>query len=342
MRSVTIKDIANYAEVSTATVSRVLNKNYYVSPELTNRVLNLVKKYNYYPNSIARSLKTRATYTIALVFSNITNTFFTVLTREIERIIFNKKYNLIVCTTEGKKGEEKKILELLLSKKIDGLIINTMAENDEFICEISKKIPTILINRKIKNPLFQGDFIGTECISGAYMLTKYLLENNHRKIGVINGSLNISTGKERFEGFKRAMKDYDILINDNYIYRYNGNFTTLSGYKGMVRLMNSSPLPTAIVVMNNNMLIGALKYCKKHKVKIPKNISICSFGNVNNIDLMYIRPTIVKEDPGIIGTKIGNFILERIEKNNFLPNREIVYQPKLLIGNTVYCRKNIK
>jgi len=304
--------------------------------------LNLVKRFNYYPNSIARSLKTTVTYTIALVVSDITNDFFTVLTREIQRVIFKKKYNLIVCSTEGKKGEEKKYLELLLSKKIDGLIINTMAENDEFICEISKEIPTILVTRKIKNPLFQGDFIGTDCINGAYILTKHLLESGHRKIGVINGSLNISTGKERFEGFIKAMKDYDIPINNDYIYRYDGDFTTLSGYKGMAKLMNSSLSPTAIVVMNNNMFIGAVKYCKKHKIKIPENVSICSFGNINNIDLMYIQPTIVEEDPRIIGTKIGKFILERIEKNNFLPNREIVYQPKLLIGNTVYCQKNIK
>lgn len=340
MKNITIKDIANYAKVSTATVSRVLNKNYYVSSELSNRVLSLVKKYNYYPNSIARSLKTAITYTIGLVVSDITNDFFTVVARETERAIFTKKYSLIVCSTDGKKGEEKKYLKLLLSRKIDGLIVNSMGENDEFICGISKKIPTILVSRKIKNPLFQGDFIGTDCISGAYALTKYLLENGHRKIGVINGLLNVSTGKERFEGFKEAIKDYNISINDDY--RYDGDFTTLSGYKGMMKLMNLPFIPTAIIVMNNNMVIGALKYCKKHKIKIPEDISICSFGNISNIDLMYIQPTIIEESPGIIGKKIGKLIIERIEKKNFLPNREIVYHPKLLRGNTVYCRKNIK
>ncbi len=331
-----MKDIAKDANVSVATVSRVLNKNYNVSKKLTNKVLNSVKKYKFYPNSIARSLKTKATHTIGFIFFDITNDFFTILIHEIEKVIFKKNYNLVVCSTEGRKGEEIKYLEFLLRKNIDGLIINTMTENDDFICEISKKIPIILVNRKIYNPLFQGDFIGTDGINGSYILTKHLLENGHRKIGVINGLLNISTGKERFDGFKKAMNEYGVKINDNYIYKYDGDFTTLSGYNGMAKLLNSQILPTAVVTMNNNMCIGALKYCKKYKIKIPKDISLCSFGDINNIGLMYIQPTVVPENPWIIGKNIATLILERIEKKIFIPNRKIVYQPNLLIGNTVH------
>ena len=336
MKNITIKDIAKHARVSSATVSRVLNKNYYVSPRLTNRVLETVRKFNFFPNSIARSLKTTKTYTIGLIVSNITNNFFTEVAKETGRLLLKKNYNLIVCSTESKEGEERKYLELLLGKKIDGLILNTMGENIDFICEISKRIPIVLLNRKIyNNNTFKGDFIGTDCIGGTYILTRHLLEYGHRKIGIINGPLGVSTGRERYEGFIKAMREYNIQVNNDYPYRYDGNFTTLSGYMGMEKLMNLLTLPTAVIVMNNNMLVGALEYCKEYELKIPGNISICSFGNINNINLLYVKPTIIEENPTTIGEDCAKMILERIEKKTFLPNRMKIYQPKLVTGNTV-------
>jgi LacI family transcriptional regulator len=336
MRNITIKDIAKHAKVSSATVSRVLNKNYYVSPKLTDRVLKVVKEFNYFPNSIARSLKTTMTYTIGLIVSDITNNFFTEVAKEIGRVIIKKNYNLIVCSTESKEGEERKYLELLLGKKIDGLILNTMEENVDFVCEISKRIPIVLLNRKIyNNKPFKGDFIGTDCIGGSYILTRHLLEYGHRKIGIINGPLGVSTGRERYEGFIKAMREYDIQVNDDYPYRYDGNFITLSGYMGMSKLMNLPTLPTVVIAMNNNMLVGALKYCKEYELKIPEDISICSFGNINNIDLLYVKPTIIEENPTKIGKDCAKMILERIKKKNFLSNRMKIYQPKLVTGNTV-------
>ncbi|MFZ7121013.1 MAG: LacI family DNA-binding transcriptional regulator [Eubacteriaceae bacterium] len=341
MNNATIKDIAKDACVSIATVSRVLNKKHCVSPKLIEKVLNSVNNLNYYPNSIARSLKTTITYTIGLVVSDISNNFFTEMAVQIERVIFQRKYSLIMCTTEFKKGEEKKYLEMLYSKKIDGLILNTMAENDDIICQISTKIPVVLVNRKIFKNNFHGDFVGTDCKNGAYLLTEHLLKYGHRKIGIINGPLNISTARERYEGFKSAMKkNMHIHIGNDYIYKYNGDFSTVSGYNGISKLMNLQNPPTAVVVMNNNMLLGALKYCKSNKIEIPENLSICSFGNINNMDLFYAQPTIVEEDPKLIGTKVAKYILERIEKNKNMLNRNFVYKPKLLIGDTVdYAKK---
>lgn len=116
MSNITIKDVAKEANVSIATVSRVLNENYFVSPELKTKVMNAIEKLNYYPNSVARSLKNESTQTIGLIVSDISNSFFTFVNRSVENILRQHNYNLIVCSTDNQKEKEASYLKLMLEK----------------------------------------------------------------------------------------------------------------------------------------------------------------------------------------------------------------------------------
>lgn len=334
MATVTIKDVARHAEVSIATVSRVINKNYYVSPETSEKVLQAINKLNYYPNSVARSLKNNSTLTIGFLVSDISNGYFISVIRAVEDIINKENYNIIVCSTSDKKDEELVYLKLLMSKQVDGLVINTSGKNDEFITSLSKQTPIVLLNRKITQNGFKGDLIDSDNTQGAYALTKHLLSFGHYKIGVINGNLMVSTGGERFTGFKKAMQEVGIEVDDGYRYRYDGDFTMDSGYKGAAKLMESEDRPTAILSMNNAMTIGALKYFRNNGINIPGDISVACYGNIDNIELMYTQPSIVTLNPVTIGHKIGEFMLERI-KDDKLSNREFIYSPQLVPGNAV-------
>lgn len=330
----TIKDVAKYAGVSIATVSRVINKNYYVSPSIEEKVSNAIKELGYYPNSVARSLKNDSTHTIGFVVSDISNNHYIKIAKALEEVIEHEKYNIIVCSTENKKDREKAYIELLMSKKVDGLIINTTGKNDDFISHISNNVKIVLINRKIKGTNFKGDFIDSNNFEGGYSLVSHISSLGHRKIAVINGDLELSTGWERFEGFKRAMQETGLDVQNDYKYRYDGDFSIESGYQGAAKIMNLSDKPTAVVVMNNSMAIGALRYFKSYQINVPQDISIVSYGNIDNIDLLYVQPSIVTLNAWVIGNKAGEMILDRI-KDKSISNREVIYTPQLVIGNGV-------
>lgn len=336
MNKVTIKDVAEFAGVSIATVSRVVNKNYIVSDAVEKKVVKAIKELNYYPNSIARSLKVNSTNMIGFLVSDISNTYFTTMAKALEDVVNKESYNLIVCSTENKKERELAYLELLKSKQVDALVLNTTGLNEDYVISMSNSFPVVTVNRRIINSSFsfKGDFVDSDNIQGTYILTKHLLSLGHRKIFVINGASHLSTGYERYEGFKKAMNEIGLKINGDYIYSYEGDFTLESGFQGAASMMRLDDRPTALLVMNNMMAIGALKYLKLHGIDIPNELSIASYGNIENLELMSIQPSIISFDPTNIGTKIGELILERISDRS-LANREIIYQPLLIIGNGI-------
>ncbi|WP_312459560.1 LacI family DNA-binding transcriptional regulator [Proteiniclasticum sp.] len=335
-RDVTIKDVAREANVSIATVSRVVNGNYIVSEDLKERVFAAIKSLNYVPNSIARSLKIDHTLTIGLIVSDISNSYFTALARSAEDIIMKKGYNLIVCSTDDKKEKEASYLKLLLEKKVDGILLNTTGKNDDLISEISKSIPVGLCSRKIKNPEFIGDFVEVDNLNGAYTLTKHLLSLGHRKIAVINGQKHISSSVERYNGFLKAMEEFGIEPPETNPYHYHGNFNSPdSGESGVEYLLSLPHPPTAVITMNNELALGVIRYTMRHGIKVPDELSICSFGQITNSELMLIQPTYVTMDPASMGTTLSEMVIERISHKQNIPSREVRYTTTLVHGNAV-------
>ena len=331
---ITIRDVAKLAGVSTATVSRVINGNYYVSPEIAAKVRSAIEELNYFPNSVARSLKSDNTHTIGVLVSDISNNYFTTIAKIVEDIVSPENYNIIMCSTEDDKEREYNYLKLLIEKKVDGLIINTTGENDDFITSISHRIPVVLINRRVYNTKFSGDFIDSSNVDGVKILTFHLVSMGHRKIGIINGDLSVSTGKERYQGFVEAMAGINITVDLNYPYSYCGRFTAESGYDGAAYLLGLEDPPTGIVIMNNSLTIGVMKYLREKNIMVPDNISIASYGNIDNIEVMYVQPSIVTLNAKSVGDKAGNMILERMRGSVFV-NREVIFTPQLTVGNTV-------
>ena len=336
MSNPTIKSVAEDAGVSTATVSRVINESGYVSAEARARVLQSINKLKYYPNSIARSLKYESTLSIGLVLSDISNSFFCVVLRSLEDTIMEQGFNLIACSTDSQKDREYSRIQLLLSKKVDGIVINTSGFNDEFISSISRDIPVVLCCRNIESQSFIGDFVDSDNREGSYMLTRHLIEQGHRRIAIINGQSNVSSASERAQGYFDAMASIGAAVTPDHPYYFEGNFNDGdSGYAGTRTLLGLDVPPTAIIAMNNELCVGALRYCRENGVDIPGQLSICSYGPPHNSDLLYVQPTYVTMDPQVIGRRIGLSLMERIASKNAIPNREIRYSPALIQGNSV-------
>ncbi len=335
MRRVTITEVAKRANVSISTVSRVLNKNYPVSDEVKERVLQAISELNYQPNAVARSLKKQKTNMIGVVVADISNPFFMQIAKGIESVVGPEKYNLIFCSTDENPSKEHALLRLLSEKRVDGIILASCNTDSSYINQLAEKnFPIILIDRKVPN--CSADVIVEDNFSSAYKLTKYLIQMGHKKIGIVNGLLKVSSGAERFAGYKKALEDDDIKLRDDYILQ--GNFKRLDAYNAARQLIlnNKNDLPTAIFAANNLMAEGIMVALREFGLKIPEDISLVSFGDISTPDLIDPRLTVISQNTFAIGQKAGETVLYRIQNGvESADFKEFIMVPEMSIGNSV-------
>lgn len=335
MRRVTITEVAKRANVSISTVSRVLNKNYPVSDEVKERVLQAISELNYQPNAVARSLKKQKTNMIGVVVADISNPFFMQIAKGIESVVGPEKYNLIFCSTDENPSKEHALLRLLSEKRVDGIILASCNTDSSYINQLTEKnFPIILIDRKVPN--CSADVIVEDNFSSAYKLTKYLIQMGHKKIGIVNGLLKVSSGAERFAGYKKALEDDDIKLRDDYVLQ--GNFKRLDAYNAARQLIlnNKNDLPTAIFAANNLMAEGIMVALREFGLKIPEDISLVSFGDISTPDLIDPRLTVISQNTFAIGQKAGETVLYRIQNGvESADFKEFIMVPEMSIGNSV-------
>jgi len=333
-KNVTLKEVADKSGVSIATVSRVLNKSGYVSPNISRNVRAAVKKLGYFQNFTARSLKTNSTNMIALVTADISNPYMITVAKAIENLIQEQNYNLLVCSTEGDPEREFAHLNMQMSRNVDGIVINATGFNEELIERVSNRIPLVLVHRKYHIPGFTGDFVDSDNETGTYGLTKHLLSFGHRNIFIIKGSKHASTNTYRLKGFVNAMAEVGIDVNDSYPFQFDGNFSEESGYRAVEYLQTLATRPTAILGLNNTMTVGALRALLANNITVPDQMSVVSYNDIDYKELMTIRPTLHAINPAEIGKLAGKALLERLA-NNKLPNREFILDGHMIPGNTV-------
>lgn len=332
LSNVTIKDIAKELKVSIATVSRVLNNSGYASKEVTKRVLDTAKKLNYQPNGIARSLKKHQTNTIGVIIPDISNPFFMKISKGIEDTVLKSGYHLIFASSDENPKKEKEMLKVLYEKRVDSIVLATAGENDELIKRIKfSGVPIILIDRKIKNVGLGLDYVIEDNEAGAYQLTSYLIQKGHKRIGVVNGSLSVSSGYERFSGYKKALLDYRLLESPDLI--YFGNFTQEDGYNAAGQFLKLTEPPTAIISFNNMMAFGVLHQLTQKGITKFKNLVIASYGENEAAKLFTTLEIVsIKQAPYEMGVRVGEIIINKLVNNNLEPIHE-KFKPILNITN---------
>jgi len=228
----TIKDVAKKAEVSIATVSHVINNTRYVSPELTIKVKKAMEELRYQPNAVARSLKTEKTQTIGLIVSDISNPFFSTLVRGVEDTAMNNGHSVIVCNTDETLVKEELYVDVLIQKKIDGMIIAPTGKSDKNLEKVYQNdIPMVFIDRQIED--IEADAVLSDNFTGCYQVTRHLIELGHKRIGLILGLKRISNTQERLNGYKKALSEYGIKYDSQLI---TGGYSKNDGGVEAVRI----------------------------------------------------------------------------------------------------------
>ncbi len=312
MGKATIKQVAAEAGVSTATVSRVLTGNDFVSEEMKSKVYTAIEKLNYSPNAVARSLKQEKTYTIGIIIPDISNPFFMSILRGVEDIVRLQEYDLILSSSDEDPLKEKKLLHLLQAKRVDGLLLATAGQNESSIKSLLEKgLPLVLMDREVEGTENEIDLIAEDNVSAAYLLTNALIQKGHHRIAVINGLLNVSTGRDRSAGYLKAIREAGLSEDHSLI--YDGGFSVDGGGRAVNYFMKMNPRPTAILSFNNNMTFGALQELRRLKLRIPKDIQVASYGYVEQA-LLLDKPEIiyVQQFPYEMGLKVGETLIKRI------------------------------
>ncbi len=329
----TIEDVAEKAGVSKSTVSHVINETRYVSPELTEKVKEAMDELNYHsPNAIARGLKTQKTFTIGLIVSDITNMFSPYLARGLEGIASEQGYNVIVSNTDELLDKEQKLIDSLIEQRVDGVVIAPTGKDDDKINLLREQdIPFVFLDRNV--PSIEADFVTSNNEEGAYKATKYLLENGHERIGAILGPECITTSRSRFEGYKKALEESGINIDQNLLVR--GNYKLKGGQEGAEELLDLKPPPTALFSMNLMSNLGALKAIKNVGLKCPDDISMVGFDDAPWIDTLHPPLTIVSQNPYEMGYKAGQLLFERLNDNGEDQYKTLKLDTELIVRDSV-------
>ena len=310
----TIKDIAKEAGVSIATVSRVLNDSEHAVNENTRKkVLEIVKKYNFNPNTLASGLKSNRTYLIAVVVADITNSFFMDIGKGIENAIGNQKYSLVFADTHGDEKKELEVVKKLINQKIDGIVLASVSEKEDVLKECRKKnVPVVQVDRQIDDE--DTNAVLWEDFRLAYTLAEHVIDKGHTNVAIENTRLGCSTGQHRLQGYLEAFRSQGIRIDEENISA--SNFEMQDAYEHVKSLLEKPKCPTCIICSNNIMVKGSLKAIQEKGLSIPEDISICCFGNIETNEYSLTDITNIQQDTRLMGRKAGELLLSQINEEN--------------------------
>jgi LacI family transcriptional regulator len=326
----TIQDVARLAGVSPITVSRVLNHSGYASEGTRTRVEAAVAELGYVPNTLARGLRSKRTNTLALVMTDITNPYFTLIARGVEDTASNSDYTVIFCNTDESESEEEKYLRILVQKQVDGVLLVPACSNSQSLKFLhSNEIPFVLIDRRV--PGTQTDLVRSDSEQGAYNLTRHLIELGHKKIVTITGPSEVSTSQDRASGYQRAMSEAGL---SELIQVYYGSFTQDSGYELTCKALTLHPRPTAIFGGNNFISIGIFKALRDASLTVPGDMSVVGFDDLPASLLINPILTVATQPAYQMGSQATELLLKRIAGQLPEATQEIVLPTELILRHS--------
>ena len=330
----TIFNVAEKAQVSVITVSRLLNNPAIVSEGTAKKILRAMEELNYQPSQIARSLVKKRTNTIGVIMPDIKNTFFNSWFRIVEDYASRHEYNLLLCNTDENPAKEMKYVKLLQSQRVDGLIIIPCSEKSINYL-LKSNMNFILVDRIMKKQ--KTNYVSTDHYSGAFEATEYLIKLGHKKIAVLKGEGILFTDIQRYAGFEDAMKKNNIHIEKCFI--INCEFDEMKAYDAAIDLIKYDNKPTAIFTFNSKMMNGTIRAIQNLGLSIPRDISLISFDQISGYEIFQPKITCISQPIKLLGENSITALVDKIKKHEKLKQVKIILKPQLVIGGS--C-KNIR
>jgi LacI family transcriptional regulator len=329
----TLEDVARQAGISVATAGRALGNYGKVSTQMRNLALRAARDLNYHPNALARGMKSRSTSTVGLIVGNICNPFFSTIVRAVEGTLIKRGYNLIVCDSDEDVRKETSHIQVLFQRRVDGIIVSPTASQDGTRSKagriISERgIPLILIDRVLSG--VRAPTIASDNIEGALGASKYLTKLGHKRIGVIVGRRALGSMTARVEGCRRAIASAGIRFDEHLV--IDGiDVGVQGGYYAAQQLLALNPPPTAIIAMNNLLVLGALNAVRDKGLKIPRDISMIGWDDFDAASHLRVPLTVVDQPAAAMGTMAAEHLLRLMSGETADQPLEILLRCSLII-----------
>ena len=326
----TIFDVAKRAGVSKSSVSRVLNGGP-VSPKTRKAVLEAIEELGYRPSVAARGLVTKRSQTVGFVLTDVADPYYSEIIRGVEAALSEKGYSLILCSARWDNARELNYIRMLAEHRVDGLLVlsSLTTANEDALQTLSTEMerPVVFLDRSSPGTSF--DSVGVDDFTAAAGAVRHLVNLGHARIAHVTGPLNYHSGVRRLQGYRHALAQAGIEIDESLI--AEGNFTKRGGYEAAVRLLSLKNRPTAIFAANDISALGVWQAAREFGLRIPEDLALVGFDDIELLNLADIPLTTVRQpryDFGYVGTQI---LLTRIEESEKPKKRRQVILPTELI-----------
>lgn len=332
--AVTIKDIAKALGLSTSTVSRALRDSYEISPETKKAVLEYAQSINYRPNPIALSLKEKRSRSIGIIVCEIANSFFSQIINGIESIAYDRGYNVIIAQSHESYDREVINVQYLASRSIDGLLVSVSSETKdlEHLKNLHERgFPIVFFDRVVDE--ISTHKVIVDNVKGAYDATEHLIKAGYKRIANLAGSEYLSITKERLTGYRQALEAHGRTFDDTYVQHcLHGGMVYSEVEEALDLLLKQKEKPDAIIGCADKLTTNCLRYFKKNKIKVPDDIALVGFSNLDLTDLLSPSLTVVRQPAFEMGQVSTDLLIQLIESKRPVKDFEKrVLPPQLFI-----------
>ncbi|MEQ6389031.1 LacI family DNA-binding transcriptional regulator [Bacillaceae bacterium S4-13-58] len=332
MATITMKEISRILGVSTATVSRVLNNSGGYSEGTKKRVLDVLEKYNYQTNVVAKSLRTRQSKTVGVVVPDITNEYFASIALAVENFFVPYGYSIFIYNTSANIEKERLLLRDIVSRGVDGLIY--ISGNPDVPLEAHKNnIPVVCINRH-KQLNSEISVVESDNFQGGYIATEELLKQGCKRILMIRDKRDIIPQNERFKGYRKALADHDIPFEKLLVQEIT--FDAFHSAKCVNELISASVSFDGIFASSDILAIGSLKALRENQIPIPADVKVVGFDNNSFGEHSYPPLTTINQDKTQLGESASRLLLDLMEKEMKDKRMEIVLPVNLVKRDTTF------
>jgi len=332
MKKVSLQDISQSLNISKATISLVLNgrgDEKRVSKKTQEKIIKFAKEHNYKANQLARGLSRGKSEMIGLVVPNISDSFYARIARRIEKKAEQFGYNVIFSSAGESKERESKLIQSMLDRQVDGLIIASCQKNEDDILELKKRnFPFVLIDRYY--PEIETNVVSMDNEEGVSMLVKHLIRSGRKRIGFVTLTTSLEPLRLRYESYKETLKKYDLALEEGFVQQLDYDYLE-TDMQNAIKEMIQFPRSVEGVVFGTHFLAAdGLRELKKMNVRIPFDIAVVSFGQLSDFDLIEPSITSLALPSSEIGDKAVD-VLIRIMKEGGLGYEKISLKTELIV-----------
>jgi len=331
MKRVTIKDLAKLSGFSTNTVSRALNNRPEIRRETKEKILKIASELGYRPNRLAKGLRQKKSGIVGVIVTDIANPFFGAVVKSVEKTARDLGYGIVLQDTNEDFEQEQEAVQIMLAQQVDGLLITPVQTSRDTIRDLENdNLPFVLLARRFAD--WETDYVIPNDTQGGFIATEHLIECGHTRIAIANGPPYVSSTKERFAGYEKALKKHGIEVNEAWV--RTGAVTVEGGYRAACALLKTKPRPSAIVAYSDFVAFGVLRAVREVHLKVPDDIAVVGFDDIELSSCLPFPLTTVWSPKQDLGKEAMLALHRRISDSDMEEKQQRELEMRLIIRQT--------